>query len=380
MEERAIPRILNNEVVLLVALSVAAFGVFGFTRTMAARQQRMEARIAAIWYEQGEQFIAGGQVEKAIQAFRKATANAADDQQYALALANALAAGNHDSEAEQLLLQLRESDPEDAQINISLARLAAKRGDADRAVHYYQNALYGRWTGDQAQEQQVQLRNELIRLLLQRRQFNLASSELLILEARIPNTAPAHVEVAKMFLEAGDLQHALNNYSEAVQLDSHNVEALTGAGETSFRLGNYPKAVQYLNAAQELAPESQKTSQLLPLAEAVLAEDPLAPHLTAEERRSRLLADFQRSSQRLESCLAQTTDIQAGTELPSLKTEVQAMQPKLTGKQLLDFDTARSAVVLILRIQKAASAHCGQPPVEDQALLLIGHEHNGAQP
>lgn len=380
MDEVKLPRILNNQVVLLAALSIVAFGVFGFTRSMAAREQRLEAGIAAVWYERGAQFMATGQVEKAIPAFRKATSSAPDNRKYALALANALAAGNHDYEAQQLLLQLRESDPENAEVNTALARLTAKQGETDRAVHYYQNALYGRWTGDQADERRRHLRKELIRFLLQHQQLNLASSELLILEARIPDTAPAHVEVAKLFAEAGDLHHALNNYTEAARLDRNNVEALTGAGEISFQMRDYAKAVPYLKAALELDPESQKTSQLLSLAEMVLAEDPLAPHLTAQERQRRLLTDLQRSSQRLESCLAQTADNQVNAELLSLKTEVQAMQPKLSGKKLPDFDTVRSAVGLILRIQKAASAVCGEPPVEDQALLLIGREHNGAQP
>ena len=85
--------------------------------------------------------------------------------------------------------QLRESDPENAEINISLARLAANLGEHGGAVHYYQNALYGRWTGDQVDERRRQLRKELVRFLLQHQQLNLASSELLILEAGIPDTA-----------------------------------------------------------------------------------------------------------------------------------------------------------------------------------------------
>jgi tetratricopeptide (TPR) repeat protein len=380
VDVKTIPRILNSEVVLLAALSVVAFAVFVFTRNMAAREQRMEARIAAIWYQRGEQLIASGEVEKAIPAFRRAAASR-DNQQYLVALANALAAGNHDSEAQQLLLQLREADPENAEINTYLARLAAKRDATEDAIHYYQNALYGRWMGDKVEERRNQLRTELIRFLLLHQQRQLASSELLTLEGGLPNDAASHVEVAKFFQVAGDARRAFKNYSAAAELDPRNVDAVTGAGETSFQLGDYTQAVRYLRAGLELDPGSQSTRQRLDLAEMVLDEDPLAPHLTAEERKSRLLTGFELALQRLENCLSQKADSNANPELQSLKAEAVAMQPKLKGgTRLPDFDTVRSGAAIIFRMEEAASASCGASSVEDEALLLIGRQHKGLQP
>ncbi len=339
----------------------------------------MEAGIAGIWYERGEQYLGSGQIENAIQSFRKATAGARGSRQYALALAGALARGNHNTEAQQLLLRLREADPENAEINIYLARLAAKRDAIPDAVRYYQNALYGRWSGDGVDERRRDLRIELIRLLLAHQQHNLAVSELLILETELPSSAPSRVEIADLFRDAGDLHHALNNYVEAVQLDNHNVDALTGAGEISFQLGDYTKAAHYLKAALEVAPDSRKAKQLFALTEAVLDEDPLAPHLGGRERQDRLLEDFTLSLQRLESCLTQTPAEQAA-EMESLKTEAAAMQPELTRRRHPpDSDMVKAGVDLIFRIQTAASAHCGEPSVPDQALLLIGLKHNGGK-
>ena|SRR5208283_581375 len=84
-------RVLNREVFLLIALAVGGIGVFAFTRGMAAREQQMEARIAAIWYREGERQLSSGEVDRAIDSFRKATTNAAGSRTYALGLANALA-------------------------------------------------------------------------------------------------------------------------------------------------------------------------------------------------------------------------------------------------------------------------------------------------
>jgi tetratricopeptide (TPR) repeat protein len=381
VREGVTARILNKEIFLLVALALVAVGVFFFTRTMAAREQRMELRIARIWYDQGKQYIASGKIEKAIQAFRRSTAGTRYNQKYALALADALIAGNHDIEAQQLLLRLREADPENAEINIYLARLTAKQGETSDAGRYYQNALYGRWSGSQIDVRRRQLRVELTRFLLGHQEGNLASPELLILETEIPDSAPSWIETAKLFTEAGDPQHALKDYSEAARLDSHNVEALTGAGETSFQLGDYAKAKQYLKDSLDLNPQSEKARQLLSLAEMVLAHDPLAPHLTAEERQRRLIPDFDRSLQRLDSCLNQNSKSGTTAGLQSLKAEALAMEPKLDQrKHLPDSDMVGAGVSLIFKMQKAASDSCGEPSVLDQALILIGLQHNGARP
>jgi tetratricopeptide (TPR) repeat protein len=275
---------------------------------------------------------------------------------------------------------LRESDPENAEINIYLARLASKQGETSDAVRYYQNALYGRWTGGLVDVRRRQLRIELIRFLLEHGERNLASSELLILETELPNSAPSWVETAKLFREAGDLQHALKDYREAFRLDSHNVEALTGAGEISFQLGDYATANQNLKAAFDLDPQSEKTRQLLSLTSIVLADDPLAPHLNAKERQRRLVTDLARSVQRLESCLATNPSSGTAAELQSLKTEALAMQPELNQRtHPPDSDRIEAGLSLIVRMEKAASAACGEPSIQDHALILIGLRHNGAR-
>jgi tetratricopeptide (TPR) repeat protein len=377
VEEIKVPRVLNNEIVLLVTLSVVAFGVFVFTRHMAAKDARLEARIAAVWYERGVEAIRSGDTAKAVESFRKATAQIGDSQKYMLALANALAAENNDAEAQQLLLRLREPDPENVEINLHLARLAAKRGAVQEAVHYYRNALYGRWADDESVERR-NMRLEFVRFLVDHRRRELASAELLVLQGQTPNSAAAHVEVAKLFRAVGDELNALKEYQEALQLDGQDVEALTGAGEISFHMANYDKAQQYLRAALGANPQSQETRQLLTLTGLVLNEDPLTSHISPVERQKRLLSDMDLSVKRLEACIGQTSEGNAVVEMQSLKTEATAMEPTLkSGAHPPDSDAAKSGVDLIFRMQQAASASCGKPELEDEALLLIGRQHAG---
>ena len=197
MEKGETRRILNKEVLLLVGLALAAVGVFVFTKHMAVKKRQRENRVAAIWYERGEQQIRSGQAEKAIRSCRWATVNARESEKYSLALADALADANHYAESQQLLLRLRESDPENAEVNIRLARRASARGEVPDALHYYQNALYGRWAGSRVDEQRRQLRIELIHFLLAHQQRNRAIPELLILETEPPDSASSRVETAK---------------------------------------------------------------------------------------------------------------------------------------------------------------------------------------
>ena len=157
-------------------------------------------------------------------------------------------------------------------------------------------------------------------------------SELLILQSRTPDSAPAHVEVAELFREVGDEKNALKEYEEALKLDEHEAAALAGAGETSFQVASYGDAQQYLRAALEANPQSEKTRRLLTLTDLVRSEDPLAPGISTVERQKRLLAGMALSVQRIEGCLGQTSDTNAVVELQSLKTEAASLESDIEGQ------------------------------------------------
>src|SRR5262249_21122415 len=149
---------------------------------------------------------------------------------YTMALAAALGRAGDVEEARQLLLRLRASAPESGEINVDLARLAAQAGRIPEAVRYYHNALYGVWPAGQLVNQRQRVRKELIQFLLSAHQTDQALSELLILSSDIPDTAVEHTDVGQLFLQAGDSQHALDEFKRALRVDSKYLEALSGAG------------------------------------------------------------------------------------------------------------------------------------------------------
>ena len=378
MEKQETQRAVRADIARLLVLVACAVVLFFFTRAAAARQRRLEIRSAANWYEIGESQLRSGAIESATESLRKATRNDPDNQKYLMRLADALGDGGHNAEAMQALSRLRESDPEDAEINLHLARLAGKDGDVDNAVHYYENALYGRWTGGQVDERQRQTRVELIQFLLDHQDRDRALSELLILDSELPDTATAHNQAAELFLRANDLPRALEDFVDAIHLDPGNIDALAGAGETAFQLGEYRKARHYLEAAVKNGEDNQKAIQTLSLTQTVLSNDPLAPHISSEERQRRTLLIFNRSLSRLEDCLDEQQD--GNAELESLKTKASAEQPKLRSKALLhDPGLTRTAVELAYQIEKATSAKCGGAEPADEALLLIARQHGDAE-
>jgi tetratricopeptide (TPR) repeat protein len=154
-------RFIHREIVALILLGAVV--VIGFVVTRAAARANRELRLmdAARWYEAGERAIASGRTGAAIPALRRAASIDRDRREYRVALAGALMADRQDEAARQILLGLREANPEDPEINLRLARLHARRNDLAGAVRYYQNALYGVWTAVGSARRQVRI--ELIR-------------------------------------------------------------------------------------------------------------------------------------------------------------------------------------------------------------------------
>jgi tetratricopeptide (TPR) repeat protein len=367
---------------LLVFLSAIAVALFLFTRAIAAKERQMDAHVAAAWFREGEGQVRAGDMGRAIDSFRKATSRDRDNRAYVLALANALAAAGNNEEARQALLRLRESSPENAELNLYLARLAAKRGDVAEAVRYYQNALFGLWTGNQVDQERRKVRVELIHFLLDHQERSRALSEVLILGAEIPEgDAAAQTETGRLFLQAGDAQHALEHFTRSIALNRNNTAALAGAGNAAFQLGDYTQASRYLEAALAQDPSSEAALQLLTVTKMILSNDPLAPHLTREERNRRVLVGFDQSQRRLQSCLDQQSGKKDSTSsgLEPLKADALATQSKLQPRNLRrDPELLRAGMELIYKIEEATNVSCGEPAGLDRALLLIGRKHRGA--
>lgn len=362
--------LIHREIFQLSALVAVAMAAFFLTRAVAASNRDMRLRDAAEWYRQGQQALDAGRVDDAVDFLRRATVRDRDDTRYVLALARALALKPDDEAARSVLLTLRESAPEDPDINLQLARLAATRDDVTDALRFYHNALYAPWAADQADARR-RVRFELVRFLLTHQQGSRALSELLALSTDLPDEVPLRLEAGQLFVSAGDNGHALDQFQRALRLAPENGDALAGAGQAAFQLGEYSAARTYLSRLSTDADEARNTRDVVDL---VLSNDPLASRLGSAERRRRLIADASYAQQRLSSCLERSIGQPTSDELV-LQSEAQAFHDHVQTPAILEQDTVETGVDLIDRIERLVAQRCGPPTTLDQALVLIGRQH-----
>lgn len=366
----------RREIVLLVVLGLVSAALYFGVRVFAASNHAMKINNAAYWYHEGERQLLEQHAGAAVTAFRKASLGK-HDRVYAHSLAQALAADGREAEARELLLQERETAPEDPEINVDLARLAAKAHDLPETIHYYHNALYGIWTGPNSDLQRRIVRRELIEFLIAQHARDQTLSEILALAGQLPNTVGAKIELGRLFLQNGDPEHALSNFRAALRTQPDNQVALEGAGEAAFERGDYPQARRHLWL---LVNPSQREKQMLNIATLTAQIDPIEPRLTYVRRKQRVLADFKQASQQLRQCLAQKAGLPEAQALQSVADHQAELKRKLVAT------TQRDAPELTFRVldfvydaEEITSRSCGPLQDMDSALLLIAQKDRGTE-
>jgi tetratricopeptide (TPR) repeat protein len=237
-------------------------------------------------------------------------------------------------------------------------------------VRYYQNAVYGSWTGDQLDARR-RVRIELIRYLLAHEQRGRALSELLVLSGNLPDDVKSQTEAGQLFLDAGEPRRGLDRFRQALRIEPKNAAALAGAGEAAFEAGDYTSAQRYLRAVD---PPSERVSDLRSVTDLVLTRDPLRPGLSLRQRQDRVMAGFRRALEALDDCV--TKQPAASGSFDSLRAEAGAFEPELALERLRRTpESTDTALNLIYRIEQQTAETCGQGSPFDRALLLIGRRH-----
>jgi tetratricopeptide (TPR) repeat protein len=367
--------LIHREVVQLVGLVIVAIVAFFVTRAVAMNNRELSVRNAAEWYRQGERFRDAGRVDDAIAAFRRATVRNRTNRTYLLALSRALVEKRDYDSARSILLTIRETAPEDAEINLDLARLSAARQDVTEALRFYHDALYAPWAVDQ-EERRRAVRFELVGFLLGHGQSSRAQSELLAAAVNMPDDVAHQIALAHLFDQAGDDRSALAHFERALRVAPQNPEALAGAGKAAFGLGEYTLARRYL---REVPDGTAGVGDISQIVEQVVSRDPTAARLGARERRQRLDANLAFVQQRFAGCLSQRGQpASAGEE--ALQKQLEAFTRGLQPAATLDQDTIESGLDLIDRVERDGLAACGPPGPVDRALLLIAARYRTASP
>jgi tetratricopeptide (TPR) repeat protein len=372
-ELRAASQFVHHELVVLLVLGVVVTAGLLLTRAVARTNEELRLRDARVLFGAGERELAAGRAQAAVSLFRRAAAIDRDREPYRLALARALVSAGQDDAARQALMGIRQLSPENPDANLQLARLEARQGDRTAAMRYYQSALHGTLGADQ-QDRRREMRVEFIRYLLAHNETALALSELLILSGNLPDQLERHLEAGRLFLDAGDFARALDHFRRAQRLDAESHEALAGAGEAAFHLGDYAAARRFLRAA-DLEPARQQARELLEVADLVLERDPLRPRLTLGERRKRLTSSVAHVMGRIDACLTgQAPSQERRNTLESLRADIRAWEAQDRRVRHHSVERIEAGLKLVHRAEEQ-TAECASSSPLDRALLLIARRH-----
>jgi tetratricopeptide (TPR) repeat protein len=380
---KLVPR--SAPIILLVLTLAAATGFAAVSHLVSRYNANQQARGRKL-YTQGLAAAAAARYDDAIAVFRAALTCDPTNSQYQLSLARALRDSNDPrrlDEAESYLVALWQRAPQDAAVNLALARAAAHRGSIEDATRYYHNAMYGVWNSD-PDSNRGKARVELIQFLLKKNAPDKAEPELMALATSLPPNPSAHLQAAQLFAQAQDYSGALAQYQEVLHLDPANFPALSGAGEAAYRAGIYSAAQRYLQAEVNANPQDVNSRQLLATTDLVLRINPFHSHISDAERNRRITAAFTQAGKRLTECAQQTgADLNATTTstspLASLQSRWIAAKPNLARlRSPAETDLPDALMDVVFQIEQQTAATCGPPQGLDLALLLISQKREAA--
>jgi tetratricopeptide (TPR) repeat protein len=390
----------SRETILLLCVFglVIAFAMTGFAARL---YHQRRAELARSWFDRGNTELKAGRADAALSDFRTALIYAQHElppeqqQKFELNFVEALIATGKTDEARSYLLDLWERGPGNSSINLELARLAAQLGNDADAKRYYNGAIYGVWdlnAGDVLQKR-MDARLEFYHYLMDHGEKTEAQSELLATAAAIPADPSLHALVGRLMLQAGQPQQAFEQFQQAARLDSRNYDALAGAGEAAFQLGNDRDAIRYLEGAiredaqqkrrsgskgTDLTAREKEQAQVmqdLGIAQATQALDPSRPGLDPAERARRAIRAYDAAVTRIESCAkehgialpAPSVNLTPFTDAASDELAVVALSKHIEQLDpLMEF---------VFQMESAATENCGPPSdPTNAAIVRIGEK------
>jgi Flp pilus assembly protein TadD len=349
-----------------LTVCVTLLSAFALTAFSSSVYHKKKEGLGSAHYQLGRTFETHGEVESALDEYRKALLFLPDNAEFRLSLATALLEANRLEEAESHLEQLLQENPTSGPINLLLGRLAVQQQKLKRAVEYYQRGVYEYWPESEL-AQRRQARWELATLLSRTGDRGGFVGELMQLYTNLPaNDTPQKLKVANLLLTNGATSEAFRIFRDLSKLAPQNSEVEKGLGQAYFNFGDYVSARHSYQRSLKFAPSDSQTSQLLGLTNDVIDMDAALPYITATEQMRRNRNLLARVVKNLEQCGAATT-----SERLEDARELLSSVPK-------DQDPAFTLQTTAARLWVDRASFCGSSVPQDRALDTVfsrlGHE------
>ncbi|HTU51847.1 MAG TPA: tetratricopeptide repeat protein [Acidobacteriaceae bacterium] len=363
----------------LITIAIGVLTYF-FFHSFAEHRSVLEKR----WYDRGQVAMKEGHPAEAVEDFRSALSFSATNTDYQMSLAEALAAAGRTDEADAYFATLHDAEPGDGFLNLQLARLAVRRGNAAQAIEYYQAALNGSWRG-QGTERRLQIRLELAEYLISLARPIEAQGQLLAAEGNSLDDPTALFNIANLLRQADDPTDALTTYQRVERhrnaAPAQVLASLDAESQILASMGQYKRAAQALTrymtrlrqhpsagtpqqnqAVEQQLEKYQRILQLIPF-------DSLPPRL----HDARLLQDADIAHQRYQTCLQ---SLQSSNDANATNPDLLALGTQWTELGSPNVHALEGNAPLQTRIttwisqaETVTAKVCG-PPKGDDALLL----------
>src|SRR5271156_3815571 len=281
------PRIFSREAVLLGCF-ILVIGLLLFTAFVSRMYHKQIHTLADEWFQEGEDSFKNGDVKTALTDYRNALVYSPGNTRFQFHLAVALSAAGRGDEARSYLTNLLSESPGSGEINLALARIAARKGLMPEALRYYHSAIYGEFETDPIGVR-WEIRRELCEYLLDRGAVSQAVPEIMALANNTPADDAEKLKVAAELLNRAKLwTRALEVFRTVLDKNKEDKAALLGAATSAFELGQYRVAAEYL---EQLPPQDRSdpaTSGMLTMAQHVQALDPFVPGLPLATKAQRV--------------------------------------------------------------------------------------------
>lgn len=298
------PRITEARKLGLIAIIALVIAGLATVDRFLERAQNSEVQsLAERSYADGLRFRRAGKVNEAVEAFRKAHSLERRNSEYELQLIKALIDAKKPEEADLLVREILDREPNNGRANLYAAHLMIAEEKTVEAESYYHRAIYGEWPDD-ALSHRIAVRMELADFLAARGRQEELLAELLPLQEEAGNDPAAQRRIARLFLAAGSPSRAAEEYRALIKQNSKDGDAYAGLGQAELQMGNYRAAREAFLGAASRKPNDPAIQKKVELSTTLNALDPTARKLTSNEKYRRSLQILELARSDLQSCLS----------------------------------------------------------------------------
>jgi tetratricopeptide (TPR) repeat protein len=320
---------------LIATVVIAIAGLTALDLFLEKTQQAELQSSAEHFYVDGSRLLKQGKAEQAVELLRRAHALVRRSGTYELELINSLMAAGKIDEAEPLMNDVLQREPNDGRANLIAARLSVKNGRSADAEAYYHRAIYGEWPDSsgnadsgQAARHRISARMELIEFLVEKGKKQELLAELLPLQEEAGNDPVIEKKLASLFLVAGSPSRAADVSHVLIQQDPKDAEAYAGLGEAELAQGRYREAKAAFITAVARKPDDTSLRQRIELANILTALDPTPRQLSSAEKYHRRLRILELSRASLEKCVTTHPNVSSNGADELLKAAQDALSRK----------------------------------------------------